>query len=805
MEKRSKWIRIAPIFVCVILIAAILGWVILEFNSYAADPLPNIPPPEHFYVFITSPSNHSQFFLGAPIIVQATAFTFGSEPISSVELYIDGELIGVESAPEGGSDNILAEFLWSPSETGVYDLAARAIGVIQQTMNSPVALIEIIPSIYDLQAGDSTDYALPVPAGLEIPPILPDPDSPFSPAQPWKGTPGNWLNSLVTKTAPNPPELAASLEGCNVALSIHDLSDNEEGFEVWRALPNSPAWARIAVLASQSQEVWIAYQDDTAQGATTYYVSAFNSKGFTDSNLVRVFVDPDDCKPPTDPSPVLTLKLENMETFIPVDKFYCYVSLDGEGWIRRPELGFWSGRTASQEGGSFDVEIISLSLTGDAEIGPKTFYLDCWGWLGGSLHYLGAFSQTLNPNQEGGVQVGSENFSALAAVEIVDPPDQPKFYPMGGSGSYGYEFGFDDDAMQVYEINPWLKKIPIEPSMPFISAFITDVPESCRGHLPPQYQNEDDMTFFCSPSPGFDLGPNVANPQPYFNWDPNQIPRCPNGQGPQCKSYYYWLSLAADLGHEIGFNVYDQNSKGFHIIPVTVPELFNYTIPPVPCSGTRDIWVQMWYYDSASLLPSYGPPSNKASIPCPVALGPNMFLDVRFDQLVFSGIEDDESAPQDIEAFGYLRASSESMTRYLNLATWQSFVSFCPDEEGFINNQKSSQPGCPISFMDGSHSLSDQPLCRSVHYNSCSESGWDLNNNTLRLVIEDGDSLTLSATILDKDSSAASDLVCEGTIQFPGQTILDWHKMKDQVFIIQGSSTYSGTCHIFGTLNAVSP
>jgi len=213
----------------------------------------------------------------------------------------------------------------------------------------------------------------------------------------------------------------------------------------------------------------------------------------------------------------------------------------------------------------------------------------------------------------------------------------------------------------------------------------------------------------------------------------------------------------------------------------------------------------MWYYDGTSFLPTYGPPSKKASIPCPVALGPKMFLDVRFDQLVFTGIEDDESAPQDVEAFGYLRASSESMTRYLNLATWQSFVSFCPDEEGFINKQNSSQAGCPISFMDGSHSLSDQPVCRSNKYYSCSESGWDLNNNTLRLIIEDGDSLTLSAKILDQDSAAASDLVCEGTIQFPGQKTLEWHEMKDEVFMIQGSSSNSGTCHIFGTLNAVSP
>jgi len=803
MKNRPKCILIAVICVAVFVGAGISGIGIAEFVQYRSSSIPIYPIPDQAQVTITSPFSGSQHTIGSPILIQVTAT--GPEEIGEVELFINSKLIGTDPAPPGGSHFYQAEFLWLPPEEGVYIIIARVDDFELFSAYSSSVQIEITASDFDLEAGDNAGYPAIADAELFHDSNLPVPDTPPMPAEDWNGTAGNWINSLTADNPPRTPHLAAAITECSVMLSIQDLSDNEEGFEVWRLLPNSPTWTRIAVLASQSQQEWIAYTDKSAHGATSYYVSAFNSQGLQTSNLVQVDLDPRECKPQLAARPILVLELEEIN--FPVEFFYCYFSQDGELWNRSPQIGFWPVSDAFQKDASIPTEIVSMNLPGEIPnpeegINPMTFYLDCWGWQGGSLKFLGAFTEMLGPNQKGEVQVGSDGVSAVLALNLKELPDQPEFHPMGGS--YGIQLGiYEEEGLK--EFNPLLTGTPIEPSMPWINAFITNVPGSCQDHLPQKYQNQDDMTFFCSPSEGFNYGPNGPNPQPYFNWDPNQIPRCPNGKGPQCKSYYYWLSLAADLGHEIGFNVYDHNNKGFRIKQVTVPELFNYTIPPVPCSGTRDIWVQMWYYDGTSLLPSYGPPSNKVSIPCPVALGQKMFMDIRFDQLVFSDIEDDESAPQDLEVFGYLRASSESMTRYLNLATWQSFVSFCPDEEGLINNQTSSQPGCPISFMDGVHDLIDQHLCRSVHYHSCSESGWDHNNNTLRLVIEEGDSLTLSAKILDKDSAAASDVVCEGAIQFSGQKILDWYKMKDQVFTIQGSSTNSGACHIFGTLNAVSP
>jgi len=798
-----KILRTIIIAVTCLVLLGISLTVVGQLIHYRSSAFPIYPIPDHPEVTITSPVSSSQHTMGSPVLVQVTAS--GPNKVEAVELYVNSMLVGTDTAPPGGSHFYQAEFLWSPPEEGEYIIIAKAIGFELMTGFSSSVHIEITapPTVQD--GGESVAYPNESFPGLGPEGAVPPPDTSPIPGEKWKGSLENWFNSLRVKTPPSAPELAASTENCTVTLSIHDLSDNEEGFEIWRSLPNSPTWSKIASLDSQSQEEWIGYTDTSTKDKASYFVSAFNSQGVRSSNLVQVNLDPRECMPKLTAKPTLVLELEKIN--FPVDVFYCYFSLDGEYWSRSPQVGFWPVGDTDQQEPLVPTEILSMSLPGELPnseevIAPMTFYLDCWGWGGGSLKFLGAFTQTLSPNQKGEVQAGTDGVSAAFNLKIKELPDQPEFYPMGGSWP---QLGIFDDSLEEIPItNPLFKTQPIEGSMPWINAFITDEPGSCQNHLPPQYQNENSMTFFCDPLPGFHYGPNGANPQLYLNWDPNAIPRCPNGQGQQCKDYYYWTSYAADLGHEVGFNVYDNNIKGFYFKSVTVLELFNYRIPTKPCTGTRELWVQMWYYDGTTLLPTYGPPSNKVSIPCPVSLGPKMFLDVRFDDLVFSNLDDDEPAPQDVEVFGYMRASSESMTRYLNLAKWNELISLCPSEDD-IFGEPGSDPGCPISFTDGVHQLIDKRLCRSEHHYSCSDSGWDSNNNTIRLVVEDGDSLTLSVKIIDKDSAFATDLVCEGTYQVSGQSVVDWHGMEDEIFMIQGSSTNSGSCHIFGTMNAVSP
>jgi hypothetical protein len=261
--------------------------------------------------------------------------------------------------------------------------------------------------------------------------------------------------------------------------------------------------------------------------------------------------------------------------------------------------------------------------------------------------------------------------------------------------------------------------------------------------------------------------------------------------------------LAADLGHEVGFDLYDSTGKVFKTKTITTAEKFNYTIPPLPCDGTRDIWVQMWYHDTTTPKLMYGPPSNTSSIPCPVGLGPSMFLDIRFNEIELFNVADEEPQPQDLDVFGYLRASSGTRTEYLNLASWFDLGSGCPDDFS-VTPATGTTPGCPIPFWTGSYSVVDQSICRSKNHYSCTETGWDHNNNTIRLVMDEGDPLTLTVKLLD-DDSLFDELICQGTFQIPGQSIFEWHEMENYPFTIFGSTTSSGSCQIRGILNAVEP
>jgi len=306
------WGLIAVIGIALVLSLVLVGsfgW--FKFSQYRAQALPTNPMPGHPQVNITHPIQSSQFPLGVPIIVETTAFS--TQKILSIELYINGELVQVQSAPPGGSESVQAEFLIQPPEEGAHSLIASAYGADQLTSySSPVQIMISAPG-YDPNVDNDVPNAIPAIADQTTSIDFPGQDDYANPAGQWQGTPGNWFNSMAAEAAPNAPELAASTEDCSVMLSIHDFSDNEEGFEVWRLLPNSPTWARIDVLASQSQHEWITYADDGTQAASMYYVSAFNSAGVRTSNLVRASVDPVNCPPPTPKQSALVLELKDLQ------------------------------------------------------------------------------------------------------------------------------------------------------------------------------------------------------------------------------------------------------------------------------------------------------------------------------------------------------------------------------------------------------------------------------------------------------------------------------------------------------------
>jgi hypothetical protein len=209
----------------------------------------------------------------------------------------------------------------------------------------------------------------------------------------------------------------------------------------------------------------------------------------------------------------------------------------------------------------------------------------------------------------------------------------------------------------------------------------------------------------------------------------------------------------------------------------------------------------MWYHDTTTSQWLFGPPSNPVTMPCPVALGESMFLDIRFNDIVFYDVADEEPQPQDLDVFGYLRASTGVRTEYLNLASWFDHGFSCPHDFS-VSPQTGTTPGCPIPFGSESYPVINQSICRSENYFSCTETGWDTNNNTIRLIVDEGDPLTLSVKFLDDDLSF-DELICQGSTQFSGKSIVEWAAMENELFSIPGSTTSSGSCLIWGMLNAV--
>ncbi len=769
---------------------------VLKYSQYRQKTISIQPDTVNSMVMISSPSDGSKVRSGSPIIVEAAVIN--ASKTETIGLYLDGEFLGEQPVLSTGGGYFQSEFLIYPSAEGIMILTASMTAPDEGISYSSPVQILVIPPEYDEDATDIVDYdgENDKPGEPETStPILPGGDLPE--ADEWIGTIPDWIKSALNDEKPDAPELAAKVEGCIVHLGIQDRSDNEEGFEVWRLLPNSPDWARVEVLAAQSEEEWFVYLDEDAFGPTQYYVAAFNSQGKKNSNLIQVQPDAELCAPAVQERSVEVLRLENVKTEIPVENLYCYVSLDGSSWIRRPESGFWK-RESFNGDGTFDLEIISLNLqTDEMREGERSFFLQCWGWLGDELHYLGEFSPVLKPDEPGKRMAAVEGgLEAEVVLNLVPFPFEPVFYPMDDD-HVGVGTG-DDSVHEIIDFSA-----TTDATMPFLFPVVTYSQEICKNNLPPPFQNELGQILFCFPFPGFDIGTFGANPQPYLVWHASS--KCLDGYtDPPCKPYPSWISQAADLGHEVGFYIYDSNPLGFYIHEVNAPELFNFVIPPVPCTGERNFWVRMWYYDGTSLLPTFGPPSDTVTIECPHKVEGFTAFDITFDQLRLFDVEDgDLMGKQDVEAYGYLRAGSGTDTRYINFAPWNQQASSCPDDSVSLTLQSGGGLGCPKIWTEGYYPLSETPLCTSQSYKSCNLNTWNDGNNTIRLVVRESDAMTLSIKLVDWDDASANDVICQGAFTIESQSIFEWKKITTQNFTINTAKTSSGQCRIEGVIRAV--
>lgn len=703
----------------------IIGVVVINISNYQdSQGLPNVDTPSA-QVSIGNLPNGFQLKAGESLLINTTAI--GPQAFLSMELWVDGVLGGVQAAPSGGVHPFSTYFRWLPKEPGKHSLIAAAIDTEgEKTMSAQVVVIVTpvdVEGVVPPQDPGSAPDVLPAPsAGGYIQPIPPGADSPVSPAENWNGTPGDWVNSITTDEIPTAPELVASPKGCTTELLIHDLSDNEEGFLVYKEDSYSPNWVQVVALNGNSQSDWISFTDGGLPGTVSYYVSAFNSQGEADSNLASVEIDPADCPQVLNTLPGYTLEINKLFPEVEAEKSYCYLTTDGVIWSRWPASGFFPMHDEGYVVGGPVINVLDPEFQGK-DITPRSGVdMECWGWNGGVLVKLGnIFAKESFPTFVGSQLVPGNGISVEVEIKPIEFVADPSF-PVSISGSDFAPGGGSHGHLET----------SINPKIPHVWLHQTADPEVCKQYLPSHAQNAQGQASYCFAYPKFDPNQGTGVVQPYLYWDFGESPTCLAGGGENCLDYPQLLDLAEKTGGMVGFEVSSISNAGKFTWSVTEPNLRSFVVPPLNCTGSSDYRVRLWYkpgpkgaglyavgemtgpaveldksdisvdektaaeveeptlseqdqpvveqdspYSIGEGGPQavvhevfYGMPSNLQTIPCVpiVAVGsvmePTQYLDITFQSVEFFEIDDGDvyiDNPQDVELYGYFRVKAPSM------------------------------------------------------------------------------------------------------------------------------------------------
>jgi len=272
ISKRKRILVVGMLAGILAVFLVVAGVFIAQFNRYRASGGSESIDPTLPQVSINIPTGDNTFIVGQPSPVYALAI--GYDPFLSMELWVDGILAGVDAGPSSGMTPFNGEFLWIPTQPGLHILIARAKDSAQHVANSASLMVIVLPDETisastsegeNLTGGESSvPIVYPAAGSTSQPPAPPGPDTTSGPSQPWEGSPGDWVTSLTAGEPPSAPELVAAPVACGATLAIHDLSDNEEGFIVYRqklyARMDASRHARFAI-SKRVDPVW-GYRDD---------------------------------------------------------------------------------------------------------------------------------------------------------------------------------------------------------------------------------------------------------------------------------------------------------------------------------------------------------------------------------------------------------------------------------------------------------------------------------------------------------------------------------------------------------------
>lgn len=799
-KKGTRTSLIVGIAAGILLILAI-AFAVYAFIRYRAS-ASLYKNPSQSVVVISQPANMADFIAGTSVQVEVNAS--GNQPFTSLELWINGVLEGVEAGPPGGLITLGSTFSWIPATEGNYSLVARAVNTDSQTFVSSAVIVIINPNETGVEAGQEAGNVYPAvfpaaPAGSPVP-TPPAGGEGVSPASPWQGTAGNLVTSLTSGSAPAAPEVAVTAEGCEARINIHDLSDNEEGFSLYRQTTASQEWVHVGDLASHAGQGWIETMDTGLSGGVTYYVEAFNSRGTAGSNLALENFDPDACPAPQQAAnlPVLDLQAMNLMLEGGLSNPYCYSNLGGEGWSRWPDLGFLSSN------GQLPLihRPLHLSSLSDAgvEPGPQTMslQLECWGWEGGLLRRLGVVTEMLDLVTPLTIHVALTGmaFDIFPGVDTYRMEtfllgDFPVF-DIHNDPYYVENLGFVPDADQ----------------MPGIYAEVTTYQSECIMHNPDPAIHDT----ICIPMPGF-TDQNGSNPQYYLVWYVStDIHTCKAYPDKECYSLAWWQHFAHanpapyDNG-DLHFMVFTRTLSDNRLSGVGLQVELNQqgwrVLPGVP-SDDVSMCISGHRWQSVALvaetsLGEYTNFSEDAWAPCVQAFGDTLQVEVEFDSMVLQNLSEGlgDNIANDVHGDLTARVNGQSGAP-LVVGEW---VQYGGEQTGIQEFH--------LDLAEGWYDLAFFHICWEYNFpcrllfESQSYLSFETNNNKVVVTVRDGDALQL-ITDLDETRLGMDQPICRAEQWVGPRTLNQWASTVDeQIYLIPPQD--DPTCNLLVILNALPP
>jgi hypothetical protein len=447
-----------------------------------------LPPRSSFDLAISQPYENSTVFLHDNVNIKVDTHTspvpswvpdksivdFGND---KYELWMDGsyvkEIEGEAPALDRGRHPYTVWITWEPSITGVHTFVVRAKNKYWNAVSnvvhvkvvdlasispgdsytplpgeslktiavkfgiSPILLGAANPGISSFKDPLGTDVLIHIPKVFEPIDTPPQDDIPVGdngnftggatepPLKPISKV-ALWVELGLTKAGfikdgpPAAPTIFRFKDSCNVNLYIKDNSNNELGFYVYRLDPGSTAFKRIATFGPHTGDKFIEYKDMNLFGKFQYYAAAFNAQGESADKFMSVDFSDKSCLDPK----MAAYKLDQA-TFISkvsADKIYCYYSSQAGEWSRVPEdpNAFFYPTSSG-----FD---LTRSFSNFVIFPQSELKLDCWGWQGGSLIYLGAFDGKSDSIKDNVLRIDGDMGTITGTLfDWYYPPDFPGY------------------------------------------------------------------------------------------------------------------------------------------------------------------------------------------------------------------------------------------------------------------------------------------------------------------------------------------------------------------------------------------